>query len=136
MPASRALVTQLTDKLVQHALTGARPGSPTDGVDLATWKLGGAYGPVSVAIYLDGTAAASIAAPAGGTLGVELWGFKLGQWWLIQALNAGAPVPIVSDTLGSTVRLDDVGDFDRLFVAGTTSAGTGAARFVPLEVLP
>jgi len=132
---TRTLVAQLTDKLVQHALTGARPTSPTDGVDLATWKTGGAYGPVSLVIYFDATAPATIAAPAGGSTGVELWGFSLGLWWLIAVLNAGLPIPIASDTLGSAEQLDGVGGLDRLFVAGTLSAGSCSAQFAPLEVL-
>lgn len=132
---TRSLVAQLTDKLVQHAINGARPAAPTDGADLATWKVGGAYGPSSVAIYLDGTAPATIAAPAGGSLGVELWGFKLGQWWLIGSLNASVAIPVASDTLGSVVQLEGIGGFDRLFVAGTPSAGTVSAQLVPLEVL-
>jgi hypothetical protein len=134
MPTTRSLVAQLTDRLVQHALTGARPALGADGVDLASWRTGG-YGPVEAAVYLDGTAAVSIGAPAGGTLGVELWGFKLGQWWLIGALNGGAAIPIASDTLGATVQINEIGGFDRLFVAWTISAGTGTAQFVPLEVI-
>jgi hypothetical protein len=135
MSIARSLVAQLTDQLLQHALTGARPASPTDGVDLAAWKSGGAYGPVTAQIYLDGTAAATIAAPAGGAAGVELWAFRLGQWWLVGVLHAGAPIPIASATLGATERIDDVGGFDRLFLAGTPSAGTVTAQLVPLEVL-
>jgi hypothetical protein len=132
---ARSLVAQLTDRVVQHALTGARPVSATDGVDLSTWKSGGAYGPVSAVIYFDGTAPTAVAAPTGGTLGVELWGFKLGQWWLIDVLNSGVQILIVSDTLGNTEQVEGVGGFDRLFVAGTISAGAGTAQFVPVEVL-
>lgn len=135
MSIQRSLVAQLTDKLVQHDLTGARPVAKTDGVDLSTWKTGGAYGPIAVAIYFDGSESATIASPAGGAIGVELWGLKLGQWWLIDALNHGVAIPIASDTLGSTAQLDGVGGFDRLFVAGSISAGSGAALFVPMEVL-
>jgi hypothetical protein len=135
MSLNRSLVAQLADKVVQHALTGARPSSPTDGVDLSSWKTGGAYGPVSIEIYFDGTTAATIGVPAGGTLGVELWGWKLGQWWVLAPLNAGAVIPIASDTLGAAVEVDGVGGFDRLFVAGTMSAGAGTAQFVPFEVM-
>jgi hypothetical protein len=135
MSIARSLVAQLTERGVQHTLTGNRPASAADGVDLATWKSGGAYGPVTAQIYLDGTAAATIAAPAGGSAGVELWGFKLDQWWLVDVLHAGASIPIASDTLGDTERIDDIGAFDRLFVAGTPSAGAVTARFVPFEVL-
>jgi hypothetical protein len=134
MSINRSLVAQLTDRVVQHALTGARPASASDGVDLAAWKTS-TYGPVSIEIYLDGTAAATITAPTGGTLGVELWGFKLDQWWFLEPLNAGAAIPIASNTLGAAQGVDGVGGFDRLFVAGTISAGTGSAQFVPFEVL-
>lgn len=135
MSIARSLVAQLTERTVQHALTGARPASATDGVDLASWKSGGAYGPVTAQIYLDGTAAATIGSPIGGSAGAELWGFQLGQWWLVGTLHAGTPIPIVSDILGATERIDDIGGFDRLFVAGTPSAGAVTARFVPFEVL-
>jgi hypothetical protein len=134
--STRSLVAQLTDRAVQHALTGNRPTSATDGVDLSTWKSGGVYSPDFVEIYFDGTAAATVSAPPGGTIGVELWGFKFGQWWLTTALNVGAVIPIASDTLGAAQRVEDVvGGFDRLFVAGTASAGTVTAQFVPLEVI-
>lgn len=133
--STRSLVAQLADRLVQHLITGTRPVLATDGVDLATWKTGGAYGPVSAAIYFDGSAPATLTAPTGGAIGVELWGLKLGQWWLIGALNAGAAIVIVSETLGSTLQVEGVGGFDRLFVAGTSSAGAATAQLVPLEVL-
>lgn len=127
----RSLVAQLTDRVVQHTLTGARPSLLTDGADLTIWKTQGAYGFVSALIYLDGTGAANVTAPTGGTAGVELWGLKLGQWWLIGSL--GTTLPIVGDTLGNVQQTDSVGGFDRLFVAGTVSAGTVTAQFVPLE---
>lgn len=135
MSINRTLVAQLTDKLLQHALTGLRPSAQTDGVDLSIWKTGGAYGPVSAALYFDGTDAAGVGAPTSGGLGVELWGFKLAQWWLIDVLNDGAPISIVSDSLGSTAQVDGVGGFDRLFIAGAVSAGAASALFVPLEIL-
>ncbi len=131
----RSLVAQLTDRAVSHAINGARPAALTDGVDLATWKTQGAYGFVSALIYFDGTGAATITAPTGGAAGVELWGLKSGQWWLIGSLNAGSSIVIVADTLGNVTQTDSVGGFDRLFVAGTMSSGTGTAQFVPLEVL-
>jgi hypothetical protein len=128
----RTLVAQMPERVVQHSLTGARPVSVTDGVDVSSWR-SGPYGPTSAEIYLDGSQAVSL---TGGTIGVELWGLKLGQWWLLGSLNAGAAIPIVSDTLGAAQRVADVlGGFDRLFVAGTTSAGTVNAQFVPLEVI-
>ena len=132
---SRTLVAQMPERVVQHALTGSRPVSVTDGVDLSSWR-SGPYSPTAAEIYLDGSIAASLTAPTGGTIGVELWGLKLGQWWLLGSINAGAAIPIVSDTLGAAQRVVDViGGFDRLFVAGTTSAGTVTAQFVPLEVI-
>lgn len=130
-----SLIAQLGNKLLSHVLTGARPVSAGDGVDLATWKTGGGYVDLSGFIYFSGTLAASLTAPTGGTLGVELWGFKLGQWWLVGSLNNAAAIPIVSATLGAVTKSDLIGGFDRLFVAATTSAGTVTAQFVPLEVL-
>ena len=79
--------------------------------------------------------AASVTQPAGGTVGVEVWGFKLGQWWRVAVLNGGNAVPIVSNTLGESERVDFLGGFDRLFVAGVASAGAVTAQFVPYEVV-
>lgn len=131
----RSLVAQLTNLAVSHALNGVRPSALTDGADLTTWKTQGAYGFVSALIYFDGTAAASCTAPTGGSSGVELWGLKSGQWWLIGSLNGGTAIPIVSDTLGNVLQTDLVGGFDRLFVAGTASVGTVTPQFVPLEAM-
>jgi hypothetical protein len=127
-------IAQLTDKVQAHQLTGARPVATTDGVDITPWR-SGAYGPIAVQVYLDGTAPANITAPTGGTAGVELWAFKLGQWWRAATLNGGNSIPIVGDTLGETERVDFLGGFDRLFTAGTASAGTATAQFVPYEVV-
>ena len=128
----RQLVTQLVHQVVSHQLSGARPAAPTDGIDLASWQ-SGAYSPTEAQLYLDGTAAASVTAPTGGTAGVELWGFKLGQWWLIGSLRSGAAIPIASDVLGAAERIAGIGGFDRLFLAGTASTGTITARLVPVE---
>lgn len=128
------LAAQLAERVVQHPITGARPALPSDGVDLATWRRG-SYTPVSARVYFDGTTAATVTVPTGGTAGVELWGFKLGQWWLIASLHAGAAIPIAADALGATEHIEGIGGFDRLFIAGTLSAGTGVVQFVPLEVV-
>jgi hypothetical protein len=96
MSIIRSLVAQLTERAVQHTLTGARPATVNDGADLTTWKTQGAYGFVSALIYFDGSAAANVTAPTGGTAGVELWGLKQGQWWLIGSLNAGSTIAIVA----------------------------------------
>lgn len=131
-------VVQLVERVQSHALTGVRPSASSDGVDISSWRSAG-YGPFSVQVYFDGTQAANVTQPTGGTVGVEVWGFKtvngIGQWWRCAILNGGNQIPIVSDTLGETERVDSIGSFDRLFVAGTASAGTVTALFVPLEVI-
>ena len=131
-------VAQLTEKVQTHALTGARPSGLTDGVDTSSWRSAG-YGPFSVQIYFDGSAAANVTQPTGGAVGVEVWGLKtingLTQWWRVAILNGGNQIPVVSDTLGESELVNAIGSFDRLFVAGTASAGTINALFVPLEII-
>lgn len=134
--STRSLIVQLTDRAVAHPLTGARPMSPIDGADITGWR-SGAYAPPAAVIYLDGLAPATVGPPRGGAAGVELWGYQLDQWWLLGPLNGSAPVPIAGDQLGAALLVEGlgVGGYERLFVAGTMSASSGVARFVPLEVI-
>jgi hypothetical protein len=131
-------IVQMVERAQSHVLTGARPVSVADGVDTSTWR-SGAYGPFSAQIYLDGNQAASVTQPTGGTAGVEVWALKTvngsTQWYRIAVLNAGSPIPLVSDVLGESERLDFIGSFDRLFIAGTASAGAVTATFVPYEIV-
>jgi hypothetical protein len=126
-------IAQLANLVQTHQLNGNRPAAATDGVDLASWR-SGTYGPIAVQVYLGGSAAASVTAPAGGAA-VEVWGFKLGAWWRVATLGGGAQIPIAGPGQGATERVDYLGGFDRLFVAGTASAGTVTAQFVPYEVV-
>jgi hypothetical protein len=112
---------------------GARPAVAADGVDITSWRPDSKRSPRLVQAFIAGSAAASITEPASGTIGVELWGYALSQWWLLGALNDGAAIPIVSATQGFAESLNEIGDFDRLAVAGTVSAGTATYVFAPLE---
>ncbi len=112
---------------------GARPALSTDGVDVTTWRPDGKRSPRLAQVFIAGSTAASITEPSSGTIGVELWGYVLGQWWLLGALNSGNAIPIVSATQGHAETLNEIGDFDRLAVAGTVSAGTATYVFAPLE---
>lgn len=131
-------IVQLVEKVQGHTLNGARPSGATDGVDTSSWR-SGAYGPFSLQVYFDGTQAANVTQPTGGAVGVELWGLKTvngaAKWWRVAILNGGSQIPIVSAALGESEKVDLVGSFDRLFVAGTGSAGTVTALFVPYEVI-
>lgn len=127
-------VVQMVERVQVHTLTGARPAAAGDGVDTSSWRSGN-YGPIATQIYFDGDQTANVTQPTGGAVGVELWGFKLAQWWRIAILNGGNQIPIASATLGESERVDFAGGFDRLFVAGTASAGTVTVQFVPWEVV-
>lgn len=124
----------LAHRIVQHGLTGVRPSAATDGVDLAGWKQAG-YGPTRATIYIDASQATTIAAPTGGTIGAELWGFALDAWWFLGSLNGGAAIPIAGNTLGSALEVGGLVGYDRLFVAGTPDAGTATVKLAPHEVL-
>lgn len=129
----REVIELLKGKATAGLTIGARPALITDGVDITTWRPDSKRSPRLVQMFISGTGAASITEPASGTIGVELWGYTLGQWWLIGALNSGAAIPIVGATQGFAQSLNEIGDFDRLAVAGTVSAGTATVVFAPLE---
>ena len=133
MSQTRSLVALLEEKLVQVAISATRPSSGSDGVDITSWRTGGAFSSPLATVFVDGSQAANVTSPTGGSNGVELWGFRLSQWWLIGYLNNGSAIPVVGDTQGFAQEIDVVGVFDRLAVAGTMSAGSGTAKLVPME---
>ena len=133
MSQQRALVALLEDKLVSVAVAAARPAVAGDGVDITSWRTSGQFSGPLAAIFLDGSQAQTINSPTGGASGVELWGYRLSQWWLIGYLNAGTAIPVVGVDQGFAAEVNVIGIFDRLAVAGTPSAGTTTAKLVPME---
>lgn len=133
----RQLVNLLADKVTATTAIGARPALVTDGVDIKFWRSGSGQFPFA-AVFIDGTLAAAVSAPGGGLEGVELWGYVLGQWWLIGSLHSGTQINIAGDTQGWSQTLQSLngqtlGDYERLAVAGTVSAGAATAKFAPME---
>ena len=113
---------------------GARPTLSSDGVDITSWSTAGGGGPIAAACLIDGSAGATIASPTGGTAGPEVWAYILAQWYLVGYLNNGVTIPIDGDTQGFATQLSGIGIATRLYVAGTVSAGTATAKYVPMEV--
>jgi len=132
-PSTRVLVAMLEDKLVTVPISNTRPDDAGDGVAITTWRINGKFSPTRAALFLDGSAAATITAPTGGAEGPELWGYVQGQWWFVGYLNRGADVFIVDADRGFAQEIDVIGIFERLCVAGTQSAGAVAVKLAPIE---
>lgn len=133
----RQLVGLIDNKVIgpESITTNTRPALVSDGIDVTSWHEAGSMTYPQFEVFLDGSAAASLTAPSAGTLGVELWGYKASRsaWYFIQSLNKGTAIPIIGAGQGYAEQVNDVGDFDRLAVACTISAGTLTASFGPLE---
>lgn len=129
----RQLVGLLADKVSAAGAIGARPALVTDGVDVSFWRGSTMFTTPQCAVFIDGSVAAALTAPGGGTEGVELWGYALSQWWLIGSLHDGNQINIAGDTQGFAQVLVDLGDFQRLAVAATVGAGAATAKFAPME---
>lgn len=127
-------VALLEDKVTATVAIGARPNAAGDGLDITTWRVG-AFTPERAVAMIDGSIAAALTAPAAGLDGVEIWGYILGQWWLIGSLNGRQQVNIASDTQGYAEEIADIGACTRLAVAATVSAGAATVKFCPLECL-
>lgn len=132
--ASRQLLAALDNKLVQVTITAARPALATDGVDVTSWRTNLFFSAQMAEVLIDGDGAMTITVPTGGAGGVELWGYRLSQWWRIGFLNDGADIVIVGDLQGYAAQVDLIGTFDRIAIAGTPSAGTAIAKLIPIEV--
>jgi hypothetical protein len=130
---SRNLVALLESKLVQHTISATRPSGPSDGVDVTPWRTNGQFAGELAVVFIDGDQALSVSSPTGGSAGVELWGYRLSQWWLIGYLNDGTQISITGAAQGFAQQANVIGAFDRLAVAGTPSVGTVLAKFVPLD---
>ena len=129
----REVISLLKSYVTATVAVGDRPSAASDGVDITTWRLDSSNAPRLAQVFIDGSGAASITSPSDGSIGVELWGYTMGQWWLIAVLNSGNDIPIAGDTQGFAQSVNEIGDFDRLAVAGTVSAGSATAKFAPLE---
>jgi hypothetical protein len=109
-----------------------RPTTVAHGVDISAWTAD-KVAPVAVVCLLDGSEAATVADPTGGTGGVELWGYIQSKWYLLGYLNNGDDVPIAGDDGGFAAELGKAGIGTRLAIAGTASAGTVTYSFAPME---
>lgn len=130
--ATRNVVSLLEHKLVQTTVMAAAPTLAGDGVAITSWRISGEFsGPYAwVSIY--GSAPATITAPAAGGDGVEIYGYRLGMWWLIAELRDGRDTTI-STTKGYAQAVNIIGIFERLAVVGTVSAGTATVKLAPIE---
>jgi len=127
----RALFAMTDGKVVQVAI-GARPTGPAHGVDILSWRSGEFSGAMA-AIFITGSAAATISGPSGSTTGVELWGYRIGKWWLITELRDGRDITIDASGDGYAQQANVIGIFERLAVAGDVSAGAGTAKLAPID---
>lgn len=131
---SRNLVALLEPKLVQHAVGVTRPSLAGDGVDVLPWRTNGAYSAPLATVFLDSDIATTLSAPTGGTLGPELWGYRLSQWWRVGYLNDGSDIALAGNLQGFAQSMNIIGIFERLVVCGTASGGAVVtARLVPLD---
>lgn len=129
---SRSLVAMLENKFAQTNV-GARPTLASDGVDILHWRTNGEFSTPLAALLIDGSLAMTIGSPAGGADGVELWGYRLAQWWRIGVVNDGQDVPIVGPGQGFGQAINVVGVFERLAISGTPSAGAATAILIPIQ---
>lgn len=132
--ATRQLLAAIDAKLVQVAISTTRPTLAGHGVDVTTWRSNVFFSSQMAVLMIDGDAAMSITSPTGGASGVELWGYRLSQWWRIGFLNDGQAVDIAGASQGYAAQVDIIGIFDRLAICGTPSAGAAVANLIPIEV--
>ncbi len=133
MSQVRTLVALRDASLVVVPISAARPSVAADGVDVTNWRTNNAFSSPFVALFIDGTVAASVASPTGGADGVELWGYQLSQWWRLGVINKGAPIVLAGNLQGYATKINVVGIFERLALAGTPSAGVVSAKFAPID---
>lgn len=126
------LVAPLWEKITAASAIGARPTLVTHGADITPWRKS-LFTPPDAVVLIDGSVAADLTSPAGGTEGVELWGYIRSLWKFLGVLKAGGTIHIVSATQGHAEQVTDVGLADRLAIAATVSAGASTATFAPLE---
>lgn len=134
----RQLAGIIKDKIVGPSTAiGARPSLSTDGLDVTSWREGpGTFAPPSFEIFIDGAGASSLAAPATGSLGVELWGYVASRnsWYFLASLNKGVAVPVIGAGQGyAEIATLPLGDHDRLAVAATVTGAAVTASFGPIE---
>lgn len=114
-------------------VVGARPTLATDGSPLTGWIDSGAAPAVAV-LFLDGTVACTVGAPATGTNGVELYGYSSlrARWCWIPYLHNAADIPIFSAFQSWCGEVDKLGIYSRIAVAGIATAGVVTATLIPL----
>lgn len=130
---SRSLVALIEGKLVQHAVPTTRPDDATDGVDIIPWRTNGEYSSPLATVMLDGSEAITLGPPTGGSLGPELWGYRLEQWWRIGYINDGNDVSIAGAGQGFAQAMNIIGIFERLCVCGTPDTGAVTVKLAPID---
>jgi hypothetical protein len=132
MPGERNLVSLVESKLVVTNVMAAAPTVVGDGVDITSWRSAGEFSGAYAMVAVHGSVDAVISAAAGGQ-GVEIWGYRLGKWWLISELRDGRDITIGANK-GYAQAVNIIGVFERLAVVGTVSAGVATARLAPIEL--
>lgn len=122
-----ALIENLRVEIAAGAQSHAVPADDTGGLDLAAWKAG-QYG-ISVAMfYLSPSVGGSAVIAAGA----HIVGLLEGVLYRIADVNKGNGLTLTV-TLGFAQRLQDVGDFEKLWLVDAGDANTHKYGVVPFE---
>jgi hypothetical protein len=130
---SRSLVALIEPKLVEFVINPARPSVDADGIDITHWRQNGAYSGPLAFLAFHSTAPCVVSAPDGGSAGPELWLRRLGKWHRVGYINDGTDVEVDGPDRGFAQAMNIIGVFERLYVAGTVSAGVATARVIPID---
>ncbi len=122
-----ALVENLRVEIPVGAQSHAVPVDDTGGLDLAAWKRG-QYGIPVVMFYLSPSVGGSAVISAGAFI----VGLLEGVLYKIADINKGATLTLTT-TLGFAQRLQDIGDFEKLWLVDEGSAFTHKYGVVPFE---
>jgi hypothetical protein len=132
MPSTRNLVSLVEAKVVNTNVMAAAPDDANDGVSILSWRSTDEYSGAYAMVAVTGDTIGTVTAPVGGQ-GVEIWGYRLGKWWLISELRDGRDIA-VGPLRGYAQAVNIIGVFERLAVVGTVSAGVATARLAPIEL--
>lgn len=128
----RNVVSLVEAKVVNTNLMAAAPTLVGDGVDITPWRTTGEFSGAYAMVAVTGDTDTTITAAVGGQ-GVEIWGYRLGKWWLISELRDGRDIT-VGPTRGYAQAVNIIGVFERLAVVGTVPLGVATARLAPIEL--
>ncbi len=125
-----ALLT--SSRTTPSGTVGIRPTAAGDGIDVSSLLSSNVMAPQSALLTLTSTVTANGTAPAGGTMGVELWLYIGGGWRLAGGLAYAQSIPAILGA-GYVETLGAVGLGTRAAIAGTVSAGVVSYTFTPIE---